>query len=73
MHLVNGPATVQNSQCQIIKSGSQAVTGTSAVILRLNFYFYGGYTGNRLIYVAGRDTNGGNNTGWQVMGTWTAQ
>jgi len=39
----------------------------------LNLTFTGPFSGNRVVYVAGRDQAGGNNTGWQAMGTWTVQ
>jgi len=41
--------------------------------LALNVTFTSGFKGNRIVYVAGRDAAGGNNTDWQAAGTFTVQ
>jgi len=41
--------------------------------LVLNMSFTGSFDGNRVIYVAARDTTEANNSGWQAMGSWTVQ
>jgi hypothetical protein len=52
-----------------VGSGPKALTLT----LTLNITFHAASSGNRVLYMAGRDQAGGNNTGWQAMGTWTVQ
>ncbi|SPF50571.1 hypothetical protein SBA4_4430017 [Candidatus Sulfopaludibacter sp. SbA4] len=75
--VLDGNATdIQNSQCIIDGSGSSASTATgigNTLTLELNIIFKSGFTGNHVIWAAGRDTAGANNTGWQAMGTTSVQ
>ena len=71
--LNGGAATIQNSQCSVNGVGSSAVPGGNDLTLTLNVTFHSGFTGNRIMWVAGRDIAGGSNTDWQAMGTWTVQ
>jgi hypothetical protein len=70
---VNGsPGTIQNSQCSVDGSGSSATPSGNTLTLVLNLAPKSGVT-NRIIWVAGRDTAGGNNTDWQAIGTSSVQ
>jgi hypothetical protein len=61
--------TIQNSQCIVNGAASSAVlTGTTAT-LNLNIAFKPAFTGNRIAFLAGRDSNSLNNTDWQIFGT----
>ncbi|HYW41636.1 MAG TPA: SBBP repeat-containing protein [Bryobacteraceae bacterium] len=65
-----GAGIITNSQCSV--SGS-AVQSGNTLTLNLNLSFQPGFIGNRVIYLAGRDTADGHNTGWQALATWTVQ
>ena len=70
------PADIQNSQCIVDAAGSSASTTTgigNTLTLVLNVIFKSGFNGNHVIWAAGRDTAGANNTGWQAMGTTAVQ
>jgi hypothetical protein len=71
MVLVGGSGTIQNSQCQVLAFGSSAQTAGNRLTLTLNLSFFGGFGGNQIVYVAGRDQASGNNTDWQSVGTWS--
>jgi hypothetical protein len=47
--------------------------GGATLTLTLNITFQSAFAGNRIVYVAGRDAAGANNTNWQSMGTWMVQ
>jgi uncharacterized repeat protein (TIGR01451 family) len=71
--VLNGTAgTIQNSQCAVT-SGTAVATSAATLTLTLTVTFKAPFAGNRVVYVAGRDTADGNNTGWQAMGTVTVQ
>jgi hypothetical protein len=71
--LNGGGGNTQNSQCSISGTGSSAVPIGNTLTLTLNLTFKGAFGGNRIVWVAGRDTAGGNNTDWQAMGTQSVQ
>ena len=71
MQLNGAAGSIQNSQCSINAVGSSAVASANSLTLTLNTTFKPAFAGNRLVYVAGRDVAGGNNTDWQALGTWT--
>jgi YD repeat-containing protein len=72
--VMNGsPGTIQNSQCSISGTGTSAVSSGNTLTLTLNITFKAAFAGNRIVWVAGRDTNSGNNTDWQAMGTESVQ
>jgi len=72
--VLNGSAgTIQNSQCSVNGVGSSAVKSGNGLTLTLNITFKAALAGNRVVWVAGRDGAGGNNTDWQAMGTTTVQ
>ncbi|HYW43395.1 MAG TPA: FG-GAP-like repeat-containing protein [Bryobacteraceae bacterium] len=72
--VLNGSAgSIQNSQCSVSGAGSSvSLTGT-VLSLTLNITFKAALTGNRIAFVAGRDTAGLNNTDWQASGTFSVQ
>jgi YD repeat-containing protein len=71
--LNGGAGTIQNSYCSINGTGSSAVASGNTLTLTLNVTFKAAFGGNRILWVAGRDTAGGNNTDWQAMGTSSVQ
>ena len=73
MVLNGGGGTIQNSQCSVSRRGSSAVLSGNTLTLTLNITFKAAFMGNRILYAAGRDNSGGNNTDWQALGTWTVQ
>jgi len=73
MVLNGGSGAIGNSQCSVSGTGSAVGYSAGMMTLTLNVTFQGGFGGNRVFYVAGRDGAGGNNTGWQAVGTWTVE
>jgi len=72
--VLNGTAaSVENSQCMISGAGSSATQATNTLTLTLSITAKSGLIGNRILYVAGRDGAGANNTDWQAIGTWGVQ
>ena len=68
--LMNGNGTVGNSQCTVNLTAS-SVDGTfpGRLTLTLVIAFAPSFGGNKLIYMAARDTVGGN-SGWKLKGTY---
>lgn len=62
-----------NTQCMVNGVGSSATPSRNTLPLTLNMTFGAGFAGNRVFYLAARDVNELNNTGWQAMGSWTVQ
>jgi len=73
MALNGGAVAIQNSQCSISGTGSSAVSSGNTLTLTLNITFKAPFAGNRIVWVAGRDGTGLNNTDWQSVGTWSVQ
>jgi len=73
MVLNGGSGSIQNSQCVVNGTGSTVTPSPGTLALALNVTFTSGFKGNRIVYVAGRDSAGGNNTDWQAAGTFTVQ
>jgi len=73
MRLNGSNLGVQNGQCSVNGSGSTVSYSANTMTLTLNVSFAGAFAGNQVVYAAGRDRSGGNNTGWQSVGTWTVQ
>jgi streptogramin lyase len=71
--VLNGSGSIKNSQCRIDGAGSSATGSGNTLTLTLDFFFYEGFFGNQAVYSAARDSVGGNNTGWQTLGTWSVQ
>jgi hypothetical protein len=65
--------SVSNSQCTVNSAGSSAIGNGNTLTLTLNMTFTGAFDGNRVVYVAARDSTDANNSGWQAMGTWIVQ
>lgn len=71
---LNGVSSyVHASQCSISATGSSAIVNGNTLTLTLNITFKSALQGNRVIWVAGRDSAGANNTDWQAMATWAVQ
>ena len=73
MPVNGGSGAIQNSQCMVSAAGSAVTVSANTISLTLNITFKSSFSGNRVIYAAGRDTAGGNNTDWQSVGTVTVQ
>jgi len=73
MVLNGGSGSIQNSQCTVSGTGSTVSFAPNTLTLTLNITFKAAFAGNRVIYAAGRDTAGGNNTDWQAVATFTVQ
>lgn len=65
---VNSPSAVANSQCSVSASGNGSSSGND-LSGSLTFNFTPAFAGNKVIYMAARDLQGGN-SGWQALGTW---
>jgi len=73
MVLNGGSGAIQNSQCMVSGAGSAVASSPGTIAVTLNLTFKGAFAGNRVLYAAGRDAAGGNNTDWQSVGTLTVQ
>jgi len=69
---LNGMGTVANNQCSVTATRS-AESGGTKLALTLNLTFSASFAGNRVIYLAARDTSDTASSGWQPVGTWTFQ
>jgi len=69
LQLNGSGGTIQNSQCSVSGQGSSVVTNGNQMTLTFAIAFMSPLAGNRVMWVAGRDNAGGNNTGWQATGT----
>ncbi|MEZ5400064.1 MAG: matrixin family metalloprotease [Bryobacteraceae bacterium] len=65
-----GSGAAANSQCAISASGSTVSGDANSLSLTLQFTFSGLFSGDRVVYLAARDTQG-NSTGWRALGTVT--
>jgi len=70
---LGGSGNVSNSQCTVNSAGSSASGTGNTLTLTLNISFTAGFDGNRVIYLAARDSTGANNYGWQALGSLTIQ
>jgi len=61
--------SVSNSQCTVAGAASAASGSGNTLTLTLNMSFSAGFAGNKILYLAARDLEGGN-SGWQALGTW---
>ncbi|HYW47208.1 MAG TPA: hypothetical protein VE959_30355 [Bryobacteraceae bacterium] len=77
LYLVNDQGTgllsgsPANNQCSVSSVTASGDGTTLTLTLGLTFSF--SFTGNRIIYLAARDTTEANNSGWQAAGTWLVQ
>ena len=67
--VVNGSGSISNGQCIVAGAGSSAVGNGNTLTLMLNVSFSPTFSGNKVVYMAARDTGTGN-SGWQALGTW---
>ena len=65
--VLSGSGSVGNSQCTINGVGSSAVASGNTLTLTLNMSFSTAFGGNKVVYLAARDT-AFSNTGWQTLG-----
>jgi len=65
--------TTSNSQCTVTWGSAPVNATANSLALTLTIAFNPSFSGNQIFYLAARDTNDGNNTGWQSMGTWAVQ
>jgi hypothetical protein len=70
---LGGTGSVSNSQCTVNASGSSASVSGNALTLTLNISFTPAFDGDRVVYLAARDSAEANNSGWQAMATITVQ
>ena len=70
---VAASGTIGNSQCTVTWGSSAVSSSGDNLALTLNIAFTAAFDGNRIFYLAARDVNEANDTGWQSMGTWTVQ
>jgi hypothetical protein len=63
-----GSGSVQNSQCGINGLGSSIAGSGNTLTVTLAVTFKAAFAGNKVIYMAARET-GGANSGWRALGT----
>lgn len=71
--VLNTSGRVSNSQCAVTWSSSPVSGSGNNLTLTLGITFAPAFGGNRIFFLAARDVNEANNTGWNTMGTWTVQ
>jgi len=70
---LSGTGSLSNSQCTVTW-GAGAVNGSgNSLTLSLNMTFSVGFFGRQIFYLAARDVNDLNNTGWQAAGARIVQ
>ena len=67
-----GNATQQNSQCIVYAQGSGVQSNGKTYSLYVRVFFMPAFRGPKIVYAA-TQTAGGDNTGWQSMGSLTVQ
>ena len=65
--VLNGSGSINNSQCTIAGAGSSATVSGNTLTLTLNISFSSTFGGNKVIYLAARDS-APLSSGWQTMG-----
>ena len=66
----NNPVPLVNSQCTVQLIGLQYSADNQTLSLQLNIKTGPTFSGTRNFFLAARDINESNNTGWQKAGTW---
>lgn len=61
---------LSNSQCSINVASTTATGSGNVLTLQLVVTFTSGFAGDKVVYVASRDSAGGN-SGWQAIGVWS--
>jgi uncharacterized repeat protein (TIGR01451 family) len=64
--------SVQNSQCTLNGTGSSVSGSGTGLSMTVSVTFLSGFTGAKTVYLYGLSA-GGQNSGWQSRGAWTAQ
>ena len=64
-----GNGTAGNTQCSIGGIGSSMSASGNTLTLVLSISFSNGFEGNKIAYLAARDT-AGNNSGWKALRVW---
>jgi Glycosyl hydrolase family 53 len=70
---LSGSGTLSNGQCSVNAAGSSAAGSGNTLTLALNVTFSASFSGYKIVYLAARDGNDANNTGWQSSACWTAE
>jgi len=65
--MLGGTASTSNGQCTVSGAGSFASGSGTTLTLMLNVNFASSFGGNKVVYLAARDSSG-SNSGWQTMG-----
>lgn len=65
--------TLSNGQCVVDGARSSFMGAGNTLTLTLNVSFTPEFSGNRIVYAAARDVTDLANSGWQAVGTWSAQ
>jgi hypothetical protein len=71
--VLGGAGALSNSQCTVNTASSYVNGGGNSLTLTLSLNFATAFAGNRVIYLAARDTVEANNTGWQALGSWSVR
>ena len=65
------PGVLTNSQCGYDNAASSKVGSGQYLTLNLNLRFnHQAFVGDRVFFIAARDTNEQNNTDWHAMAAW---
>jgi len=65
--------SLSNSQCTVSWGSSPVTASGNNLSVTLNLTFTPAFAGSRVFYLASREQNDANNTGWHAVGTWTPQ
>ena len=68
-----GTGNTYNSQCVVNAATSSVSTSGNTLTLALDIGFATAFSGNRVFYLAARDKNEANNTGWWPAGAYSIQ
>ncbi|SPF51805.1 conserved exported hypothetical protein [Candidatus Sulfopaludibacter sp. SbA4] len=71
--VLNTSGSIANSQCSVSWSSTPVSATGNNLTLTLGIAFAPAFGGNRIFFLAARDVNEANNTGWNTLGTWTVQ
>ncbi|HYW48633.1 MAG TPA: NHL repeat-containing protein [Bryobacteraceae bacterium] len=70
---LNGPGALESPQCTVTSAGSSAAASGTTLTLKLSVSFDPTFAGNKTIYLDASDAAGIASSGWQALGSWTAQ
>jgi len=70
---LGGSGSVGNGQCTVSANDSSATASGNTLTLVLKIGFTAAFDGNRVIYLAARDSTDTGNSGWQPLGSTTVQ